>query len=133
MPSDPSKLAELPFLSFREEPERQTWALEGPAGDVRTVTFDPVLWSSEFDVLIGAARAGRGIALLPAESVQAPIAEGRLARALPEWHSEDVTVHLVFPTARGMPPAVRAFIDFVADNYVSTLAGNTGWRRISIG
>ena len=126
MPADPSALAKLPFLSFREEPERQTWALEGPAGETRTVTFDPILWSSEFDVLIEAACAGRGIALLPAEMVQRTIAEGRLARALPDWHSEDVTVHLVFPTARGMRPAVRAFIDFVAASYDPIGAGRNG-------
>jgi hypothetical protein len=30
---------------------------------------------------------------------------------LPEWHSEDVTVHLVFPTQRAMRPAVRVLVD----------------------
>ena len=117
MPADPAGITKLPFLSFREQPERQTWTVRGPEGASRTITFDPILWTSEFDVLIEAACAGRGVALLPAEAVQQPVAEVRLARVLPGWHSEDVTVHLVFPTARGLRPAVKAFIDYVAATF----------------
>ena len=126
IPADPTDVTKLPFLSFREQPERQTWTVQGPDGASRTITFDPILWTSEFDVLIGAACAGRGVALLPAEAVQQPVAEARLARVLPDWHSEDVTVHLVFPTARGLRPAVRAFIDYVAATYDINATGHKG-------
>ena len=119
---DPLAIAKLPFLSFREEPERQTWTLQGRQGNSQTITFDPILWTSEFDVLIEAACADRGIALIPAEVVQKVITGGRLIRVLPDWHSEDVTVHLVFPTARGLRPAVRAFIEFVAATYETSVA-----------
>ena len=122
--NDPAGLAKLPFLSFREEPERQTWTVRGPGGDSRTITFDPVLWTSEFDVLIEAACAGMGVALLPAEAVQKPVAEARLVRVLPDWLSDDVTIHLIFPTARGLRPAVRAFIDYVAATYNMNAAGH---------
>ena len=126
IPADPAGLARLPFLSFREQPERQTWTVRGPEGTSRTITFDPILWTSEFDVLIEAAGTGRGVALLPAEAVQKVIAAGQLARVLPEWHSEDVTIHLVFPTARGLRPAVRAFIDYVAATFDTSVAGRRG-------
>lgn len=118
MPSDPASIIALPFLSFREQPERQTWTIRGPEGASQTITFDPILWTSEFEVLIEAVCAGRGIALLPAEAVRHAMAEGRLTRVLPEWHSEDVTIYLVFPTARGLRPAVRAFIEYVTATYV---------------
>ena len=122
IPADPASLTKLPFLSFREQPERQTWTVQGPKGALRTITFDPILWTSEFEVLIAAACAGRGVALLPAGAVQQSVAEARLARVLPEWHSEDVMVHLVFPSAHGLPPAVRAFIDYVAANFEISMA-----------
>ena len=122
--NDPTGLAKLAFLSFREEPERQTWTVRGPGGDSRTITFDPVLWTSEFDVLIEAACAGTGVALLPAEAVQKPIAEARLVRVLPDWLSDDVTIHLIFPTAHGLRPAVRAFIDYLAASYNRNAAGH---------
>ncbi len=117
VPTEPSDIAKWPFLSFREQPERQTWTMQNLASASRTITFDPVLWTSEFDVLINAACAGTGVALLPPETVRTQVAEARLVRVLPEWHSEDVTIHLVFPTARGLRPAVRAFIDYVAASY----------------
>ena len=124
IPADPVGIAKLPFLSFREQPERQTWAVQGPEGTSRTITFDPVLWTSEFDILIEAACAGRGVALLPAEMVQRPVAEARLVRVLPDWVSEDVTIHLIFPAARGLRPAVRAFIEYVAAAYAIGAAGH---------
>ena len=117
IPSDLVGIAKLPFLSFREQPERQTWTVHAPEGASRTITFDPILWTSEFDVLIEAACAGMGVALLPAETVRKPVGEARLLQVLTEWHSEDVTIHLVFPTARGLRPAVRAFIDYVTATY----------------
>ena len=115
--SDPFNIGTLPFLSFQEETEQPTWALRGPKGASQTITFDPVLWTSEFDVLVEAACAGTGIALLPAEVVQQALAEARLARVLPGWCTEDVTIHLVFPTARGLRPAVRVFIEYLATNF----------------
>ena len=124
--ADPMHFAKLPFLSFREQPERQTWTLRGPEGASRTITFDPILWTSEFDVLIEAACAGTGVALMPAETVRKPVDEARLLRVLPEWHSEDVTIHLVFPTAHGLRPAVRALIDYVAATYDIDVAGSNG-------
>ena len=115
--SEPAGIANVPFLSFFEEPERPTWAVQGPDGVSRVVTFNPILWTSEFDVLIEAACSGAGIALLPVEMVRKPIAEARLVRVLPGWHSVDVTIHIVFPTARGMRPAVRAFVEHVAATF----------------
>jgi DNA-binding transcriptional LysR family regulator len=63
------------------------------------------------------ACAGRGIALLPTEVAHRAIGEGRLIRILPDWKSEDVTIHLVFTTRRGLVPAVRVFIDYLAEQF----------------
>jgi DNA-binding transcriptional LysR family regulator len=112
--SDPAGIRKLPFLSFQEQTGRPTWTVHGPEGALQTVTFDPVLWTSEFDVLIAAARADAGFALLPEEAVIKTIREARLTRILAEWHSDDVTVHLVFPTRRGLRPAARVLIDYIA-------------------
>jgi DNA-binding transcriptional LysR family regulator len=39
---------------------------------------------------------------------------GRLVRVFPEWQTNVGIVHVVFTTRRGLPPAVRAFIDHLA-------------------
>jgi DNA-binding transcriptional LysR family regulator len=110
-------LPSFPFLSFLEDSRRPTWALSGPNGATTTATFDPILRSSDFSILLKAAAAGLGIALLPAEVVEDDIRAKRLIRILPDWHSEEVTVHLVFATNRGIVPAVRVLIDYLAENF----------------
>lgn len=117
IPREPGELSELPFLSLQEEAERPSWTLTGPKGVTQHCTFDPVLWASDFNILLKAACSGTGITLLPVQVVGRPIHDGRLVRLLPEWHTESVTIHLVFLTKRGLAPAVRVFIDYLAQQF----------------
>jgi DNA-binding transcriptional LysR family regulator len=43
------------------------------------------------------------------------IAEGRLAQVLPGWGPEMGVLHAVFPSRRGLVPAVRSFLDFLSE------------------
>lgn len=117
LPSEPAGLGKLPFLSFLDHAQRMTWRVQGPGGATQTIALDPVLWTGEFDVLVEAACAGVGIGLLPVALVQEALDAGRLLRVLPDWRSDDVTIHLVFPTARGLRPAVRVLIDYLVANF----------------
>jgi DNA-binding transcriptional LysR family regulator len=110
-------LSSLPFLSFLEEAARPTWTLAGPNGATKTISFDPVLRSGDFNILLNAAAAGLGIALLPSEVVEDDIRTMRLVRILPDWRSEEVAIHLVFATKRGIVPAVRVLIDYLAEHW----------------
>jgi DNA-binding transcriptional LysR family regulator len=110
-------LSSLPFLSFLEEATRPTWTLAGPNGATKTISFDPVLRSGDFNILLNAAAAGLGIALLPSEVVEDDIRTMRLVRILPDWRSEEVAIHLVFATKRGIVPAVRVLIDYLAEHW----------------
>ncbi len=69
---------------------------------------------------------GLGVAFTPEYcKSRLSVAEGRLVLLLPEWHSREATVHLVYTSRRGMLPGVRAVIDFAAsalDLSVSRLA-----------
>jgi LysR family transcriptional regulator, regulator for bpeEF and oprC len=40
---------------------------------------------------------------------------GRVVQLFPEWTVPPVVVHAVFPTQRQLAPAVRAFLDFMAE------------------
>ncbi len=120
---DPSGLGNIPFLSFQEETARPSWTLVADGREPRTVVFDPVLWTSNFRLLLEAAAADTGIALLPEEVVEPDIMRGRLIRVLPSWRTEDVIIHLVFFTRRGLAPAVRAFIDALTETYAANRAG----------
>jgi DNA-binding transcriptional LysR family regulator len=89
----------------------------GPARGTQIVTFDPVLWTSDFNILLEAACSGTGLALLPAQVVERAVSEQRLVRHLPDWHSESVTIYLVFMTKRSLASAVRVFIDYIAAQF----------------
>jgi DNA-binding transcriptional LysR family regulator len=114
--TDPDGIAALPFLNMLEETRRPTWKLTGPAGVTRTLSFDPILSSGDFNILLEAAVAGVGMALLPSEVVADAIRLKRLIRILPDWHSEEIAVHLVFASKRGLVPAVRVLIDYLAEH-----------------
>jgi DNA-binding transcriptional LysR family regulator len=63
------------------------------------------------------AAAGLGVALLPSDVVEDEMRMKRLIRILPDWHSEEVTIHLVFAAKRGLVPAVRVLIDYLAEHF----------------
>jgi DNA-binding transcriptional LysR family regulator len=110
-------LAALPFFSFLEEAARPKWTLNGPNGVTKELIFDPVLRTGDPNILLRATAAGHGIALLPSEVVEDEIREKRLVRILPDWHSNNITIHLVFATHRGIIPAVRVLIDYLAEHF----------------
>jgi len=74
----------------------------------------PHMTCVDFGALRDAAVAGLGVALLPDHACSVQLASGELIQVFPEWRTEEGIVHLVFTTRRGLPPAVRAFIDHLA-------------------
>jgi DNA-binding transcriptional LysR family regulator len=114
-PERPEQLAERETLSFAPETERQTWELFSANCDPTRVEHTPRLVCHDFVVLKSAVLAGLGIALLPESVVRADLANGSLERVLPAWNLPQGICHVVFPTRRGLLPAVRAFIDFLAE------------------
>jgi DNA-binding transcriptional LysR family regulator len=108
-------IASFPFFSFLEEPGRPLWHLRDPKGTARAVSFDPILRTGDFNILIECTSAGLGIALLPSEVAEDDVRAKRLVRILPNWYAEEATVYLVFATNRGIVPAVRVLIDYLAE------------------
>jgi DNA-binding transcriptional LysR family regulator len=47
------------------------------------------------------------------------LADGRLVRVLEGWAPPREIVHAVLPSRRGMMPAVRALLDFLAERFAS--------------
>ncbi len=117
----PAQLAEHPTLDYGGELDRNSWELVGPGGEVARVELKARMVCHDFNVLRCAVLAGLGIARLPESVVREDLKSGKLARVLPQWNSPQGIVHVVFPSRRGMLPAVRAFIDFLAERLPGTL------------
>lgn len=114
-----ASLAELPTLSSSDETDEVTWELTGPGGAHCTIRHEPRMTCGDFAALRDAAAAGLGVALLPDHSCRDDLKTGRLARVFPGWGGQNAIVHVVFTTRRGLPPAVRAFIDYLAVKFSS--------------
>ncbi|MEZ5464264.1 MAG: LysR substrate-binding domain-containing protein [Lysobacteraceae bacterium] len=121
-PSHPEQLSGHATLSFADG-EHQHWQLTGPDKQTVDVAHHPRLICHNFPVLRQAALDGLGIALLPTSVIADELADGRLRHVLPEWRLPLGILHVVFPSRRGMLPAVRAFIDFLVEEMPPMLEG----------
>lgn len=73
-----------------------------------------VAYSNDPHLVLRWALRGLGIALLPSTLVANPLGRAELVTILPGVLRTEGTVSLVMPERRLVPPAVRAFVDFVS-------------------
>ncbi len=115
-PASPDELADHVTLSINEDEARQRWELHGPDGEVKRVDLQPRLTGFDFPLLQSMARDGYGITLLPETVCAEAVRKGELEVVLPEWTLPQGICHAVFASRRGLLPAVRVFIDFLAEH-----------------
>lgn len=115
LPKLPTDLPPLPSVALRYADGRHRLAFSRPGHQSLTVSLTPRLMTDDLWVLRGAAVAGVGIAALPAFVCHEELAAGSLQILLPEWRLPSGHIHAVYPHRRGLLPAVRHFIDFLAE------------------
>lgn len=117
LPNAPADLEGMPSLGDRLGEREHKWNLIGPGGITAMVPHKPRLVTDDLLSLRAAAVAGLGVVQLPAMILGDELRDGTLARLLPEWCSRGAVVHAVFPSRRGLLPAVRGVIDFLAARF----------------
>jgi DNA-binding transcriptional LysR family regulator len=125
-PQRPEELAAHATLGFAPESDTQTWELSGPEGQTVRVEVSPRLVCHDFVVLRTAALAGTGIALLPESLVRTDLDSGSLEPVLHHWTLPQGVLHVVFQGRRGLLPAVRATLDYLAEQLPGTAARPSG-------
>lgn len=118
-PTHPSELSGLPTLSMDRSAERHTWRFIAPDGSMVSVAHVPRLVTEDFQTLMQAAIDGVGITYVPTYMAKAYLESGRLERLLPGFGLPSGIVHCVFPSRRGLVPAVRTFIDALVAGFDS--------------
>jgi DNA-binding transcriptional LysR family regulator len=113
-PEQPEDLAKFDTISIAEI-EGQSWDLTGPDGRLYKLEHQPRLMCGDFPMVIAATKQGLGITLLPESVCCQPIRDGELEVILPQWSPPDGIVHCVYPSRRGVLPAVRVLIDWLAE------------------
>ncbi len=113
----PIDLTTLPSLSYGPSIERQVWRLQGPEGERVSQHHQPRFATTDMRTLLDATLAGEGVAQLPSLLMDDDIESGRLRRLLPGWNLQQEVIHAVFPSRRGLVPAVRAMLDHLAKGF----------------
>lgn len=114
-PETVADLARLDSISMPASDGRHSLYMVGPQGQEESVTLHPRYVVDDLLVLRFAALAGTGFCWLPDYLCQQDMESGRLVRLLPEWSQPKAIVHAVFPSRRGLVPAVRSFLDFLGE------------------
>jgi DNA-binding transcriptional LysR family regulator len=113
-PVHPRDLERLPTISMATPGDKYTWQFREKNCTPITLTHTPRLMTDSFEALREAALSGVGVAYLPQFVVQESVNVGALERLLREFSLPPGLLHAVFPSRRGMVPAVRALIDALA-------------------
>ena len=110
-PLDIDAAARLPTLAMARQGDRHYWIVQEGDAAQRNVSHVPRLAVDDFTTLHKAVLQGVGVALMPDEIVAADIAAGTLEVLLPGVRYPTGIVHAVFPSRRGLVPAVRGLLD----------------------
>ncbi|MFZ1492107.1 MAG: LysR family transcriptional regulator [Candidatus Competibacter denitrificans] len=116
-PHSPADLAQWPSLAHSAPQQHYQWTLFGPNGAQATLYHTPRLITGDMVALRAAALAGVGLAQLPTLLVRSELAQGTLVQLLPDWAPRREIIHAVYPSRRGLLPAVRALIDDLAQRF----------------
>ena len=112
-PKHPDDLIQHRLLSLNDEHSDQYFILYNAAQQRQKIRITPVIMATNLYMLSQLACQNVGVALLPESTVQQQLAQKQLVRVLPEWNAPHGIFHLVYPSKRGLLPAVRVLIDFL--------------------
>lgn len=96
---------------------QDVWRLHDAQGQLQTVRVSGRLESTLGELLRDAALAGLGIAHHSTWHVCDDLRAGRLKVVLPEYSIADTGIYAVMPQRRLVPLRVRAFVDFLAEQF----------------
>jgi DNA-binding transcriptional LysR family regulator len=118
-PAAVQDLAYLDTVGMSATDGRSSWVLQGPGGATHTLVHQPRYVADDLLTLKFAVERGIGMSPLPAYMVREALQQGTLVHVLPGWAAKPAIFHAVFPSRRGLVPAVRHFLDFMADRIAS--------------
>ncbi len=115
-PTRPQDLERMDTLAMNAVDGRATLPLLGPGGASYTLVHQPRYVADDLLTLRYAALQGVGMCFMPDYMCQHALQEGRLVHVLPGWAPPRGIYHAVYPSRRGLAPAVRAFLDFLGEH-----------------
>lgn len=115
-PETVEDLKHLSTVAMSAADGRATWLLLGPGGREHAFEHRPCYTADDLLTLKYAVMKGAGMTVLPDYMCRRELQQGRLQQALPGWAPRTGVIHAVFPSRRGLVPAVRRFLDFLGEH-----------------
>ena len=113
-PAHPDALRALPAIATGDSGGPARWRLAGPDGELE-VRVAPRVCVNDLPTAVEMGVGGMGVLLAPRYMVLPHIEAGRLVALLPAWMPAPRPLYAVWPASRQVLPALRAFVDFIAD------------------
>ena len=114
-PPQVEDLQAMDTVSMAAQDGRATWTFIGPQGQSRQVIVQPRYVADDLLTLKFAVMQGLGLCALPEYLCDEEIRQGLLVPVLPDWTLPPGLFHAVYPSRRGLIPAVRALLDFLGE------------------
>ena len=121
-PTSPSEAAQMPTLSWGVQAGPHMWKLVDQSEREIHIRHEPLMIADEVGMIRRAAIDGLGIAQLPLSACLSDIQQGCLQLVLPDYPAPLHEIQAVFPSKRGLLPALRSFIDFLAAHSVNEVS-----------
>ena len=123
-PARPQDLVGHDCLRYDQVPTRTEWRFQ-EGGRSFAVPVAGSLVASDGAVLLEAALAGLGLAVLPSYMAAPHLADGALVGVLERFRRDELGIFAVHPHRRHVPPKVRAFVDFLVRRFAGA-----GWMAV---
>jgi DNA-binding transcriptional LysR family regulator len=115
-PQTVEELQRLSTVAMSPADGKAGWKLLGPNRGQFTFLHRPVYTAGDLWTLKYAVLAGTGMSILPDYMCARELQQGQLEQVLAGWAPQVGIIHAVFPSRRGLVPAVRRFLDFLGEN-----------------
>lgn len=114
----PKDLHIYPSMVHNQYRDRNHWEFLDHYNNTTIVPFNPKFMTTDLSLLKKAALNGIGIVKVPLMVVHDDVKSGKLIKILPDWHFQDEVVHAVYPSRRGVIPAIRSFLDHLEKEFI---------------
>jgi DNA-binding transcriptional LysR family regulator len=115
-PKSVEDLRDLSTVAMSAADGRASWMLRGPRDAEFELQHRPVFTADDLLTLRYMVLQGTGISVLPDYMCARDIRLGEMEQVLPGWGPRPAVIHAVFPSRRGLVPAVRRFLDYLGEH-----------------
>lgn len=118
-PQAPADLKALNCIRFSLSGHADAWEFS-KNGHTESIAVKGQYSVSSSLAVRDALRGGLGLSLMPRPYVEDDLQAGRLQAALEDWATVETTLYAVYPSRQHVAPKLRAFLDFLVEQFSRT-------------